>query len=146
MASQVINDLRQYAGRFNGGGAVRGESVFLATLHRQTEQVRKFYGIDITVSIDGHLAVSDRLAAEVYQVISEGLSNIRKHTSARRGAIRLRCAEGWLNIQIENEGEEAQPAAFTPRSIASRAAALGGRAKVLHGHDGRTAVHIEIPV
>jgi signal transduction histidine kinase len=145
MASQVINDLRQYAGRFSGG-AVPGESAFLATLHRQTEQVRKFYGIDITVSIDGHFAVSDRLAAEVYQVISEGLSNIRKHTSARRGAIRLRCAEGWLNIQIENEGEKAQPAAFTPRSIASRAAALGGRAKVLQGHDGRTAVHIEIPV
>ena len=145
MANQVIIDLRQYAGRFNGV-TVQGESVFLASLHRQAEQVRKFYGIDITVSIDGSFAVSDRLAAEVYHVVSEGLSNIRKHTSARRGAIRMRCVEGWLNIQIENDGEDISPAPFTPRSITLRAAALGGRAQVLQAQGGRTAVHIEIPV
>jgi signal transduction histidine kinase len=145
MAGHVITDLRQYAGRFHSG-VHQGESVFLASLHRQAEQVRKFYGIDITVSIDGDFTVSDRLAAEVYHVISEGLSNIRKHTSARRGAIRVRCVEGWLSIQIENEGEDVQPADFTPRSIANRAAALGGRAKVLRAIGGRTAVHIEIPV
>jgi signal transduction histidine kinase len=146
MADHVITDLRQYAGRFNGTTTDQGESVFLASLHRQAEQVRKFYGIDITVSVDGTFAVSDRLAAEVYHVVSEGLSNIRKHTSARRGAIRLRCVGGWLNIQIENDGEAIPPTAFTPRSIALRAAALGGRAQVLQAQGGRTAVHIEIPV
>lgn len=145
MASQVITDLRQYAGRFNNG-AVQSESAFLASLHRQAEQVRKFYGIDITISVDGNFSVSDRLAAEVYHVISEGLANIRKHTSARRGAVRVGCAEGWLNIQIENEGGHLPPSDFTPRSIADRAAALGGRAKVLKANGGRTAVHIEIPV
>lgn len=145
MAGQVISELRHYAGGFSNA-VTQGESVFLASLHRQAEQVRKFYGIDITVSIDGDFSISDRLAAEVYHVVSEGLSNIRKHTSARRGAIRVHCVEGWLTIQIENEGEEAQPANFTPRSIANRAAALGGRAKVLTANGGRTAVHIEIPV
>lgn len=145
MADEVIDELRQYAGRFKRG-VHQGESVFLASLHRQAEQVRKFYGIDITVSMDGDFSVSDRLAAEVYHVISEGLSNIRKHTSARRGAIRVRCVEGWLCIQIENEGEDVQAADFTPRSISDRAAALGGRAKVLRAIGGRTAVHIEIPV
>ena len=145
MADQVISDLRQYAGRFNGNVS-QGESVFLESLHRQAEQVRKFYGIDITISIDGSFAVSDRLAAEVYHVVSEGLSNIRKHTSSRRGSIRLRCAEGWLNIQIENDAEDISPPPFTPRSITLRATALGGRAQVLQSQDGRTAVHIEIPV
>jgi len=145
MASQVITELRQYAGRFNSG-AVQSESAFLASLHRQAEQVRKFYGIDITISVDGSFSVSDRLAAEVYHVISEGLANIRKHTSARRGAVRVGCTEGWLNIQIENEGASPPPAEFTPRSIADRAEALGGRAKVLKANGGRTAVHIEIPV
>jgi signal transduction histidine kinase len=56
------------------------------------------------------------------------------------------CTEGWLNIQIENEGANPPPADFTPRSIADRAEALGGRAKVLKANGGRTAVHIEIPV
>ena len=145
MADQVISNLRHYAGRFNGN-VPQGESVFLESLHRQAEQVRKFYGIDITISIDGSFAVSDRLAAEVYHVVSEGLSNIRKHTSARRGSIRLRCSEGWLNIQIENERENTQSVDFTPRSITTRAAALGGSAQVLHARDGRTAVHIDIPL
>jgi len=145
MAGQVITELRQYAGRFNSG-AVQSESAFLASLHRQAEQVRKFYGIDITISVDGSFSVSDRLAAEVYHVISEGLANIRKHTSARRGAVRVGCTEGWLNIHIENEGASPQPADFTPRSIADRAEALGGRAKVLRANGGRTAVHIKIPV
>jgi signal transduction histidine kinase len=145
MASQVIADLRHFAGRFNSRG-VQGGSAFLASLHRQAEQARKFYGIEITVSIDGTFAISDRLAAEVYHVVSEGLSNIRKHTSARHGAIRLRCVEGWLNIHIENDGDDVSPEAFTPRSISLRAAALGGRAQVLQAQGGRTAVHIEIPV
>lgn len=145
MAGQVIADLRQYAGRFNSGAA-HGESAFLASLHRQAEQVRKFYGIDITISVDDGFSVSDRLAAEVYHVISEGLANIRKHTSARRGAVRVGCAQGWLSIQIENESASSPPADFTPRSIADRAEALGGRAKVLKASGGRTAVHIEIPV
>jgi signal transduction histidine kinase len=145
MAGHVISELRHYAGGFSKGVA-QGESVFLESLHRQAEQVRQFYGIDITVSVDGDFNVSDRLAAEVYHVVSEGLSNIRKHTSARSGAIRVRCVEGWLNIQIENEGQQAQPADFTPRSIANRAAALGGRAKVLTADGGRTSVHIDIPV
>ena len=145
MADQVISDLRQYAGRFNGSVG-HGESVFLESLHRQAEQVRKFYGIDITISIDGSFTVSDRLAAEVYHVVSEGLSNIRKHTSARRGSIHLRCTDGWLNIQIENDGDEISRPPFTPRSITLRAAALGGHAKVLQAHGGQTAVHIEIPV
>ena len=145
MASQVVTDLRHFAGRFNSRSA-HGESAFLASLHRQAEQARTFYGIEITVSIDGTFAISDRLAAEVYHVVSEGLSNIRKHTSARHGAIRLRCVEGWLNIHIENDGGDVPPEAFTPRSISLRAAALGGRAKVLQAQGGRTAVHIEIPV
>ena len=145
MTSQVISDLRNYAGRFHHS-MPQGESVFLDNLRRQAEQVRKFYDIDITVSVDGCLAISDRLAAEVHQVVSEGLSNIRKHTNARRGAIRLKCMEGWLNIQIENESANAQSPEFTPRSITSRAVALGGRAQVLRASGGRTLVHVEIPV
>jgi signal transduction histidine kinase len=145
MTSQVISDLRRYAGRFHNS-APHGESVFLDNLRRQAEQVRKFYGIDISISVDGSFTVSDRLAAEVHHVVSEGLSNIRKHTTSRRGAIRLTCIAGWLNIQIENESFNMQPLDFTPRSIASRAAALGGRAEVLRASGGNTLVHVEIPV
>lgn len=145
MATQVVGDLRSYAGTFKNGPGV-GDPVLLVALRRQAAQVREFYGIDIAVSMEGELVMSDRLAAEIFQLVNEGMSNIRKHTSARRGFIKLKCANGRLDIQIENECLGAPAAGFMPRSIVERAAALGGKAYVEKGSSGGTAVHIEIPV
>jgi signal transduction histidine kinase len=145
MAAQVIGDLRRYAGTFkNASGKI--EPIFLVVLRQQAAQVREFYGIDIDVSMEGELNVSDRLIAEVVQVVREGLSNICKHTVAQRGSVKLRCAHGWLKIQIENEGTGTPAADFIPRSITERAAALGGRTQVNSGPDGGTSVYVEIPV
>jgi signal transduction histidine kinase len=96
--------------------------------------------------MEGELNVSDRLTAEVLQVVREGLSNICKHTDAQRGLVKLQCADGWLKIQIENEGIGTQSIDFMPRSITERASALGGTAQVKQGVGGGTAVLIEIPV
>ena len=145
MATQVVGDLRRFAGTFDSGMGL-SEPLFLAALRRLAAQVREFYGIDIAVSMEGMLDISDRLAAEVFQVVNEGMSNIRRHTDAGRGLIRLKCANGWLNIQIENEYQGAQAVEFMPRSIAERAAALGGKAHVEQGASGETVVHIYIPV
>jgi signal transduction histidine kinase len=106
MASQVITDLRQYAGRFNNG-AVQSESAFLASLHRQAEHVRKFYGIDISISVDGKFNVSDHLAAEVYHVTAKGWPTSASTPAPAAARSGCTAREGWLNIQIENEGEEA---------------------------------------
>lgn len=145
MATQVISDLRRYSGTIKNE-LDQSEPVLLVALCRQAAQVMEFYGIDITVSTEGELDMSDRLAAEIYQVLNEAMSNIRKHTSARRGFIKLQCANGRLKIQIENECPHAQAIAFMPRSIAERATALGGQAHVDQEASGRTAVHIDIPV
>ncbi|SFH93100.1 Histidine kinase [Collimonas sp. OK307] len=145
MAAQVIGDLRRYAGTFKNAHG-QTEPVFLVVLRQQAAQVREFYGIDIEISMEGELNVSDRLIAEVMQVVREGLSNICKHTVAQRGCVKLQCVNGWLKIQIENEGAGAPPVDFVPRSITERAAALGGRAHVKSGTDGGTSVHVEIPV
>ncbi|AIY42972.1 two-component system sensor kinase [Collimonas arenae] len=145
MAAQVIGDLRRYAGTFKNE-AGQSEPIFLVVLRQQAEQVREFYGIDIAVSMEGELNFSDRLTAEVLQVVREGLSNICKHTVAQRGFVKLQCTNGLLKIQIENEGMGAQPIEFIPRSITERATALGGNTQVRQGPGGSTAVHIEIPV
>lgn len=145
MATQVVGDLRRYAGTFKSGPGP-SEPVFLVAMRRQAAQVREFYGIDIVVSMEGEFEMSDRLAVEIFQIVNEGMSNIRKHTSAQRGLIRLKCANGWIRIQIENESLEARAVEFMPRSIAERADALGGTARVEQGGNGRTVVDIAIPV
>jgi signal transduction histidine kinase len=145
MAAQVIGDLRRYAGTFKTRLG-QTEPIFLVILRQQAAQVREFYGIDIEVSMEGELNVSDRLTAEVLQVVREGLSNICKHTDAQSGFVKLQCADGLLKIQIENEGAGVQSIDFTPRSITERATALGGKTQVKQGAGGSTAVLIEIPV
>lgn len=145
MATEVISDLRRYAGTFKNGSG-QTEPVFLVVLRQQAAQVREFYGIDIAVSMEGELNVNDRLAAEVLQVVREGLSNICKHTVAQRGFVRLQCSNGWLKVQIENEGIGTQTIDFRPRSITERTVALGGKTYVKLGRSGGAAVHIEIPV
>jgi signal transduction histidine kinase len=142
---QVIGDLRRYAKSFRGGDTPREPELLLA-LRRQASQVKEFYGIDITVQSQGQLAVNDRLAAEVFQIVNEGMSNIRKHTEARHGAVTLECVRGTLRVRIENDCTEAAPAEFLPQSIAERAYALGGSMRVKSGADRRTLVEVLIPV
>ncbi|RST52302.1 histidine kinase [Variovorax sp. MHTC-1] len=145
MAAKVIGDLRRYAGTVKNG-LDKTEEVLLMVLRQQAAQARDFYGIDIAVCVQGELSVSDRLTAEILQIVREGLSNICKHTFAHHGAVRLECVDGLLRIQIENECDGSQPVAFQPRSITERATALGGNAQVKQTTNGGTSVHVEIPI
>ncbi len=148
MARQSINDLRHYAGTFRqaDGQSHSQEPLYTAALQQQTDQVRTFYGIDITVDAATDLHINDRMTAEVLQIVREGLSNICRHTLAQCGALRLQRSAGWLHIQIENAGASAPVADFSPRSITERVASLGGQVRVQSDADGFTSVQIQIPV
>lgn len=148
MARQSIKDLRHYAGTFKptDGADPAPETVYTTALQQQAEQVRTFYGIDITLDAPPDLHINDRMAAEMLQIVREGLSNICRHTLAQYGALRLQRSMGWLHIQIENAGASAPVAAFSPRSITERVASLGGLVRVQSDADGFTSVQIQIPV
>ncbi len=145
VTSQVVRDLRNYAKSLRGGLEMK-EPELLIALRRQAAQVRQFYDVHIAVETKGELHMSDRLAAEVFQIVNEGMSNICKHTTARNGYIELACTAGQLTVRIENECSGQPVLDFTPNSIAERAAALGGEARVQRGRQNNTAVQIVIPV
>ena len=144
-AVKVIEDLRRFAGAIKNKSG-QSEPIFLVTLQQQAAQVRDFYGINIVVSVVGDLEVGDRLTAEALQIVREGLNNICKHTHAQQGSVKLQCVDGWLRIEIENEGPSAQSVDFRPKSIMERATELGGRAEVKQKPCGSTAIHVEIPI
>ena len=145
VTSQVVRDLRNYAKSLRGGLEMK-EPELLIALRRQAAQLRQFYDVHINVDTKGELHMSDRLAAEVFQIVNEGMSNICKHTTARNGYIELACTAGQLTVRIENECSGQPVLDFTPSSIAERAAALGGEARVQRGRQNNTAVQIVIPV
>ena len=143
MSAQVVDDLRQFAHTFRRGGARGAGALIDAPLRRQLLRAKQWYDVDVRLELHGAAGMGDRLSAAVLQLAHEGISNICKHTDARRARLCICCDQTGVHLDIENES--AQPAcAFVPRSITARASALGGSTAVRH-LTGATVVHIEIP-
>lgn len=147
MSEKVIGDLRKYAMTVRSGSS-SVEPLFLTVLRQQAAQIREFYGVDIDILMASEIGVSDRLGVEVLQLVREGLTNICKHTLAQRGFVKIECANGWLKLQIENEGMDSglEVPDFMPRSLSERAASLGGQVRVKKIPQGNTVVYVDIPV
>ena len=145
VADDVILQLRDFA---RGVGVDPGTQapLCLSALQLQSAQAMATYGVDIRIHMEGRVGFGDRLTAEVLQMVREGLSNICRHTQAKRGAVWLRCSERLLHIEIGNENGGRSTPAFLPRSIIARATALGGTVSVRQGPSGSTLVCVEIPV
>lgn len=140
-----IADLRHYMGGLQGNGEQAGSLLF--AVRRFADKFAAATGIAIHLEAQTDIHVSDRLAAEVFQMVAEGLSNVRRHTSSARATIGLACEGGHLTLRIENDtAKELAPVSFTPRSITERATALGGRVHIEGTKDRGTAVVVDIPL
>ena len=116
------------------------------SLRRFAERFSSATGIRVEVEVGNGVTLNDRLAAELFQMVEESLSNIRRHTQSRYAIVRLDCFDDHLVLRVENEhtqGEQFAP--FTPRSIKERTLSLGGRLRV-EPRDRSTAVVIEVPL
>lgn len=144
MTAQVVRDLRHYVGGFARETSI-SEPLFYGALRHHVRQVRLIYGVDFTLEMPVRVDIGDRLAAAVVHLVSEGISNVRRHTNARTGSVRLRCDGQLLCIEIENPNDK-ETRAFTPRSITERAESLGGTVTIELRSPNNTAVCIAIPV
>jgi signal transduction histidine kinase len=144
MAADVVVQLRDYAQSACGAPAA-DEPILLAALRRQAAQALAAYGVQVRIDIEGSIEFGDRMCAEVLQIVREGISNVCRHTAAKRAGVSLRCGGGMLRIEINNEHGGKPPPPFRPRSISERAAALGGSAFVSQGRFNDTIVYVEIP-
>ena len=141
---RVIEGLRSYVHGLRSAGGE--ERVLLASLRRFVDTFTEATGINVELQVAGDLQLTDRLAAEVFQMVAEGLSNIRRHTHAMRATVLLGRQANNLVLRIEDEGLCEPPAAFTPRSISERATTLGGSVLVGQRDAGGSAVVVEIPL
>lgn len=144
MAEMTVRDLRDYATTLKENTPMPGEFL-VAAVEKQAERLMRFYGINVEVKSDITPLLKGRLAADAFQIISEGLSNILRHTSAKAAFVTVLCENANLLLEVGNEaGKDAGQ--FTPRSISDRAQALGGRVVVEHRADRYTVVHVSIPM
>jgi signal transduction histidine kinase len=131
--------------------------VLLPAIERYAERFSLVTGIKVDVEARGKVKVNDRLAAELFQIVAEGLSNVRRHAICRDARVEKSCQDSSLLLQIKNSRPRANPEAergdgnesvkpFRPHSIAERAASLGGDTHVFVDEKDYTVVSIGIPL
>jgi signal transduction histidine kinase len=144
MCSDVIGDMREFAQRFRHGR--QQEPELLIALRRQLNQIRSFYDVEVTLEAQGAPAINDRVAAQVFQLVTEGISNVCKHTRARTASVVLWQDDGQLAIDIANPHDgHGAPVPFRPRSIGERVQGLGGMLTVDYDGQG-TLLRIRLPI
>lgn len=147
MTELTVRDLRQYASALKDNAAVVGDFL-VAAVQKQSEQLGRFYGIQVEVKSDVSSKLRGQLAGDAFKIISEGLSNVLRHTAAKKAFVSILCENSNLLLQVGNEagnGSSVTPR-FVPRSIQERAQSLGGETFVEQRQDGHTIVHVTLPM
>jgi signal transduction histidine kinase len=131
--------------------------VLLPAIERYAERFSLVTGIKVDVEASGKVKVNDRLAAELFQIVAEGLSNVRRHAFCRDARVEISCKDSSLLLQIKNSRPRPNPdqergdgneplKPFRPHSIAERAASLGGDTQVFVDEKDYTVVSVGIPL
>jgi signal transduction histidine kinase len=147
MTELGIEELRDYTMRLKSGGGA-GTSFLGAAIERQARRVSRFYGLDVDVQIDASLQLESGAADAVFRMVCEGLSNVVRHTAAKRARVTIRSEGNLTVVEIANPLPDGLPSPrpFVPRSIAERAEDLGGRIAVEVARNGHTVVTVSIPL
>jgi signal transduction histidine kinase len=145
VANEEVRTLRHFLDELRVEEARYG--VLLPAVRRFAARYSAATGIAVHISGEEDLHLNDRLAAEVFQMITEALSNVRRHTLAQAAEIEIRCDDLNLLVTVSNDNVNgASPKPFRPASLTERALALGGSAHVQTVSDNRTVVAIRIPL
>jgi len=141
---EIMQLRRVLQGLQTGGERIDG---LVPAIQRFTHKFSAATGIQVQVEDSNAPHVNDRLAAEVFHIVTEGLSNVRRHSQAGTASITLAQQDGCLIVQISNNGVDgAAFCRFSPRSITDRTTALGGRVRVERQGQTHVAVITEIPL
>jgi len=148
LAAMTVNEIEELRHYIRGlKKSERHDTMLVPAVKRFATKFSTATGIVVEVKAPDDISVKDRFAAEIFQMITEGFSNIRRHTHSVRAEAELGYRDGLFNLRIKNENPNgSRPPKFHPISLAERAAALGGRLSVAVDTENKTVVEIEIPL
>ena len=141
MAEGAIKELRSFASSLREELPFSAEQL-CATVHEHADRLERFYGVKTEVDLDPALRLAPHVAKELFCIVTEGLSNVLRHTRSKKAFVRLSQSGGMTRLAIGNETEETAQR-FEPRSIAARAKSMGGTCDVETGNF--TVVQVQVP-
>jgi signal transduction histidine kinase len=131
--------------------AILGELGLESTIGWYLSTVERQLGIRVTYERDGQVAAADETTAiHVYRVLQEALSNVARHSGTTEAVVRLRGADGLLELEVEDHGRGLEAA--TARrglgmvAMAERAELLGGTLEFARPAAGGTLMRLRVPM
>ncbi len=120
---------------------------------RFSEASKLFVRVDAPGSVRG-LVLAPDVQAQVFRIVQEALTNVRKHAAAQRVVISLEMEEDTLVVQVEDDGRgmagTETPASDWPhyglRTMQERAATVGAELRVEPAEPQGTRVTVRVPV
>jgi signal transduction histidine kinase len=108
-------------------------------------------GLDVRFAVEGsERELSGAAELVLYRALQEGLTNVLKHSSARRVAALLTFGAESVSLTVADDGEgvpeEAAEEAFGLATLGERVAALGGVLSAGNTPEGGFALRLELPV
>ena len=139
-----ISNLRSYARGIEG--STEPDKGMLNAIKRYSQRFSSTSGVGVKLEVLSMVSLNERLAAEIYQMVAEGLSNVRRHSNATEAIIRIEVKDERFFLTVQNDNSHGErPKSFVPRSIAERTMALGGAIDVSRD-EVYTTVTVTIPL
>ncbi len=147
-------ELRNYVHELRAGE--QRQEILLPALERFAARFSTVTGINVEIEAKGEIP-ADRIAGELFQLVVEGLSNVRRHSRSDQAKIEIACKDNAILLEIKNNrpgpsgaygsnGKQSDDLVFTPQSISERAALLGGETQVYTDDQNYTVVSVRIPL
>jgi Signal transduction histidine kinase, nitrate/nitrite-specific len=124
-----------------------------AYLDRFGEAAKLAVSLEATDGAGGE-DLSPEAVANLFRIVQEALTNVRKHAAARRVVVRIERAQGAIAVTVEDDGRGFDPAGredpsdwphFGRETIRQRAAAIGGKATWDSAPGRGTRVRVIVP-
>ena len=75
-----------------------------AALRRLAAERRSRDGLQVTLEVVGDRKLSEPVAAGLYLIAQEALTNVTKHAGVNEATVRLRLVEGAASLEVEDHG------------------------------------------
>jgi len=120
-------------------------------LQLRLEAVEQRAGIDARLTIAGEIEIPTALAQTLYWIAIEALNNSLKHAAAQHVRVRIERQDGNLALIVADDGSgimshAVNSSGFGLRSMAERAAQVGGTVSVTNAPAGGTEVFVRLPI
>lgn len=104
--------------------------------------------VPVTLTVDHDLAVPHEVAAVVWFVCAEGLTNVARHAQATRVDVTVVAERGRLCVTVADDGHGSvlREPGVGLRNLRDRVEAAGGRLRLEPGDRGGTVLAAELPL